>query len=261
MRYFVVADPHGFYTELVRALEEQGFFEQEEPCRLIVCGDALDRGQQAEQTVQFLLQLAREDRLIYIMGNHEELLTDCLLEIASGCESGNVRISSHHVRNGTLDTILQLSGLDRQYAGLHPRELVAAMRATPYYRELLPQAVNYFETEHYVFCHGWLPMEIRDGFPAYRADWREADEDAWSHARWTNGMHAACRDRVLEPGKIVVCGHFHTSYGHSVIEGKCAEWGEGVDYSTFTAPGIIALDGCCAVSGRINCIVLEDDPV
>ena len=44
MRYYVVADTHGFFTEMIDALNEKGFFEDNEPHKLIVCGDLLDRG-------------------------------------------------------------------------------------------------------------------------------------------------------------------------------------------------------------------------
>ena len=63
---------------------------------------------------------------------------------------------------------------------------------------------------------------------------------------------------MLESGKTVVCGHFHTSYGHSKFERKCTEFGEDADFSPFYAEGIIAIDGCTAHSGKVNCIVIED---
>lgn len=31
MRYYVVADTHGFFTEMIDALNEKGFFEDNEP--------------------------------------------------------------------------------------------------------------------------------------------------------------------------------------------------------------------------------------
>ena len=40
MRYYVVADTHGFFTEMIDALNEKGFFEDNEPHKLIVCGDS-----------------------------------------------------------------------------------------------------------------------------------------------------------------------------------------------------------------------------
>ena len=36
MRYYVVADPHGFYSELVSALRDKGFFDDVTPHKLII---------------------------------------------------------------------------------------------------------------------------------------------------------------------------------------------------------------------------------
>ena len=63
---------------------------------------------------------------------------------------------------------------------------------------------------------------------------------------------------VTEAGKTIVCGHWHTSYGHSKFEGKGTEFGKDADFSPYIAPGIIALDACTARSGIVNYIVIED---
>jgi hypothetical protein len=63
---------------------------------------------------------------------------------------------------------------------------------------------------------------------------------------------------VRIPDKTVVCGHWHASYGHAIIEGRCNEFGEGADFSPFFGDGIIAIDACTKVSGKVNCLVLED---
>ena len=55
MRYYVVADPHGYYSALMEALEEGGFFKDEQPHKLIICGDLFDRGPEAVQLQQFVL--------------------------------------------------------------------------------------------------------------------------------------------------------------------------------------------------------------
>ena len=36
MRYYVVSDVHGYYTPLIEALTDKGFFEDKEPRKLIV---------------------------------------------------------------------------------------------------------------------------------------------------------------------------------------------------------------------------------
>ena len=79
----------------------------------------------------------------------------------------------------------------------------------------------------------------------------------WNYARWFNGMEVAHKG-VIEPNKTIVCGHWNSSYGHSVIEGKCSEFGSDADFSPYYGKGIIALDACTAISTKVNCIVLDD---
>ncbi len=263
MKYFVITDPHAFFPAMREALKEAGYFSETGPRRLVLGGDLLDRGKHARAIVDFMLNEAREGRLIYVLGNHEDLLVRCLQDIAHGavCDIalGDYR---RYVSNGTWDTVLQLAELKQREAMDLPEELVRAVRASPFYRELLPLAVNFHETKKHVFCHGWIPvlLDENDRF-CYREDWREADYECWKRARWLNGMELACRYSVTVAGKTVVCGHFHTSYGHSVIEKKGSEWEADADFSPFRAEGILALDACVAYSGIINCAVIEDEEV
>ena len=262
MKYYVVADVHGYYTYLVRALSEAGFFEETEPCKLIVCGDLLDRGPEARETVEFMLRLLAEDRLIYVLGNHEELLVQCLHEISHGGIHEIASGMSHHSHNMTWDTLLQLSGMEESEAYRAPGELVSRVVNSPLYRELLPVCVDYFETPHYIFTHGWLPSHAEGWKPhiqyGYDPEWRDADETEWKRARWYNGMELACLHHVTEAGKTVVCGHWHTSFGHSKIARLCSEWGKDAIFTPFSAEGILAIDACAAASGFINCAVIED---
>lgn len=262
MKYYVVADVHGYLDLLKAALQEAGFFDETEPCKLIVCGDLLDRGPQANEMVAFLMELMKKDQLIYILGNHEDLLVQCLQEIASGRAYEIASGASHHYRNKTWNTLLQLSGMNEIEAYYNFYELIRRVRGSDFYQKLLPKAENYYETEHYIFTHGWIPC-IVDGAGMsvkYRYDpnWRDADIVSWESARWMNGMNLACKHRVLEKGKTIVCGHFHTSYGHAHINHSCNEWGSDADFSPFKADGILAIDACTAYSKKVNCIVIED---
>ena len=65
--------------------------------------------------------------------------------------------------------------------------------------------------------------------------------------------------RTADEEKTVICGHWHTSYGHSKYENACSEFGPDAVFSPYYAPGIIALDACTAHTGFVNCIVLEDN--
>lgn len=265
MKHYVVADPHGYYTHLERALREAGFFDETEPCKVVVCGDLADRGKEADAMIDFMLRLKEEGRLVYILGNHEDLLVQCLHKIAGGGVHEVASGMSHHYHNGTWDTLLQISGMDELSAYNNPYAMVKEVLHSPFYRELLPFGVDYYETKRYIFTHGWIPCFVRGNRPylqyEYNPDWRSEETVIWQRARWFNGMELACKHGVTVPEKTVVCGHWHASYGHALIENKGTEFGSDADFSPFYAEGIIALDACTARSRKVNCIVIEDDPI
>ena len=262
MKYYVTADVHGYYTYLKEALEQAGFFEETEPHKLILCGDLLDRGSEANQLIDFMLELDREGKLIYILGNHEYLLIQCLEEIERGGVHEIASGFSHHSSNGTWGTLLQISGMEELEAYKNPSELVRRVRNSSFYKKLLPTGIDYYETPSYIFTHGWIPCRSKGFRPfirySYDSNWRGADISAWKRARWHNGIELACGRGILEPDKTIVCGHWHTSYGHSKFNQKGTESGDDADFSPFYATGIIALDSCAAISKKVNCILIED---
>ncbi|MBQ4111578.1 MAG: metallophosphoesterase [Clostridia bacterium] len=265
MRYYVITDPHSFYSLVRAALEEKGFFTDPEPHMLIICGDLLDRGPEPVEMQDFAVNLLRSGQLIFIRGNHEDLM-DAMLD---DLEMGNTWLlechDSVHNHNGTWKSALALAGMTDGQGLSYPALLASRVRQSPFYRYLMDSAVNYYETEHYVFTHGWIPCLTNTGstkFASYKTfspnpNWRDADPMDWMNARWYNGMYFACQQGLTLQDKTVVCGHFHTSYGHANIEGNGGE-NLNADYSPFYADGIIALDGCIVRSGLVNCIVLED---
>lgn len=100
-----------------------------------------------------------------------------------------------------------------------------------------------------------VPRLLEKAYTRYISSWREADREQWNRARWFNGMDAA---QTADENKTIVCGHWHTSYGHSKYEHKGTEFGEDADFSPYYGPGIIAIDACTAFSGKVNCLVIED---
>ena len=74
MRYYVVSDIHSFYTEMIKALTEKGYFDDKEPHKLIICGDMFDRGSESVAMQKFIMELLEKDEVILIRGNHEELM-------------------------------------------------------------------------------------------------------------------------------------------------------------------------------------------
>lgn len=247
MKYYVTADIHGFFSIFIHALSNAGYFTDPEPHKLVILGDLFDRGKEAEDLQDFLLD--RWDELILIRGNHEDLFLE-MISIDDGLPY------SHHVSNGTYDTALQLTGYDPAMAQIRHWDFAKAASKTPYVREIIPTMLDYFETENYIFTHGWIPCICSRKEYGYISKWRESSAGEWAKARWYNGMDAV-RDCMEK--KTILCGHWHTSYGHSKYEHKGPEFGPGADFSPYIAPGIIALDACTAYSHRINIFTLEGE--
>ena len=122
---------------------------------------------------------------------------------------------------------------------------------------------GFFEdTEHYIFVHGWIPctsISLNSAEKEYVPipDWRNAGKEQWDKARWINGMEAA-HAGIIESGKTIVCGHWHCSFGHAHYEHDGSEFESNAHFTPYCANGIIALDACTALSGKLNCIVIED---
>ena len=247
MKFFVLSDIHGFYDEMIKALNDAGFDPNNKEHWLVTCGDHFDRGSQPLQVMNYLQGLERK---VLIRGNHEHLLEDC-------CHRGYYEMYDHS--NGTLGTILRLGGGD--VGNTFEECCKTTLTATRAFRKSM---VNYFETKNHIFVHSWIPLKCNDNLPMYytknrkfefNPDWRNANDDDWTTAMWGNPYELA--EQFL-PDKTVVFGHFHTSYPRHVYENK-PEWGAGSDFSIYRGDGYIAIDACCAYSGKINVLVLEDE--
>ena len=260
MKYYVVADPHGYYTYLEQTLRVKGFFEDKEPHKLIICGDLFDRGGEAKKMQEFVLDLLRKDQIILIRGNHEDLAIEFVKNAWRYIQWGLK--SSHHYSNGTVDTFCQLIDMNLYDMAIFPSKAVDLMENTPYIKNIIPSMVDYYETPNYIFVHGWIPCKA-SGFGGqvsnfeYDKKWRKASPKEFELARWYNGMLAVSQG-VIEPNKTIVCGHWHCSYGHSKLEHKGCEFGENADFSPYIGKGIIALDACTIESRKINCIIIND---
>ena len=257
MRYYVTADIHGFFDEFKTALAEKGFFADTEPHKLVICGDIFDRGSQAPELQNFILDLLDKDEVILIRGNHEDLA----LELLNRWQRGSY-LQYHHYTNGTIDTVCQLTGSTPKDLSCTPDEVGRSFLKNPYIQKVIPSMLDYYETPNYIFVHGWIPCTVISSESnmteyVFIENWRAENEQAWDRARWINGM-AAAHGGVVEKVKTIVCGHWHCSFGHANYEGKGGEFDNDPDFSPYFGDGIIELDACTAVSKRVNCIIIED---
>ena len=148
MRYYVISDPHSYYTLVRDALEEKGFFTDPEPHKLVICGDLLDRGPEPLEMVEFVISLIRADQLIFIRGNHEDLM-DILLDTL---ERGEMWLleqhESVHNHNGTWKSALALADMTDRQGLSYPSVLATRVRQSSFYTYVMSSALDFYETEH-----------------------------------------------------------------------------------------------------------------
>lgn len=253
MIFYIFSDCHGFYDELINALDEAGFDKNNPEHFLIGAGDFIDRGSKPIEVIDYLMNL---ERFIGIRGNHEILMEELL------CRGYP---KSHDWSNGTMQSVIDLA------PDAKVREeafSIADKKLKPFYDKL----VNYVELKNYVITHGFIPVNCKGGLPQYyynsyrmkknifskRDDWRNASQFDWNEATWLNGMAVAMNGVEIE--KCIIVGHYHTSWGHAIQDKTFNEFGKDADFSPFYYKDkLIAIDGCTAHSRKVNVVVLEDD--
>ena len=259
-KYFVSSDIHGFYTEYMTALQNAGFDANNPEHMLIICGDMFDRGLEARELLSFFIKMDNSERLIFIRGNHEDLLDGLLFD-------DNCQPRSSDYSNGTVSTIEQLTEDRFSVQYYHAHDIIATLKDIGLLK-LFSHALNYYEGKNYIFVHGWIPVACDGGEIYYDPKWREADHSRWNEARWENGM-AMANLGLLEPNKTIVCGHWHASYGNirkqrpnkSEIDYRHLEFSDNELFKPYYNNGIIAIDACTSFTHLCNVIVFTEDEI
>lgn len=293
-RYFVCSDVHGFYDEWMLALSNAGFDLDDPEHILIVCGDVFDRGRQPLDVYKFIKSLPRERRIL-VRGNHESLLKDMV-------ERGYAL--DHDISNGTKTTVYDIAGIDEKklYEKAFKERPPLGDKLSDYdgeewvnYRKKIDDMfyearkkafegrklkgilkwiasdewVDFAEIGKYVFVHAFIPLKsiglVEKG---YREDWRDASHEEWEDAKWgcpwklyLKGLFKPEEDN----GKILVCGHWHTSDFWNRLEWPhdMSKWLDVYEsnpiYKSEKHPGIIGLDACTAATGVVNVLVLDEE--
>ena len=269
-KFFVTSDVHSFLDELMTELTENGFETDNKDHILCICGDLFDRGSQPRQLFEFVKELQAQDRLVYVAGNHESLLFDCMHEIACGKVP-----SQHHFHNKTVETICRICDQSEWiiYDPTWRDKICETMQ--PVLDFISDNCVDYAEIGDFVLVHGWIPATTKDKLPyhytrnrkfEFNPNWRDASSEEWEQARWLNGMEMW--KNVGHPeNKTVICGHWHCSWGWSHLKQERKEfpptnykdWQRS--FEPFIDDGIMAIDACTAYSGLCNVIVIEEDEI
>lgn len=238
-KLFVVSDIHGHYTELMKALDHVGFDGKDEDHIFVSCGDLFDRGEENASVYDFVRGLQQK---ILIKGNHEDMLCRVL-------EQGS--ITDIELWNGTDRTVAEMLGEEAVDENGHFDRTVHAEKIDEI-TAFVDSMLDYYETEKYVFTHGWLPITFEGRFPQISRSFRNASEAEWRDARFLEWQQLYSVGAVLE-GKTIVCGHRPARLGSmfdASREPDCSE--------PFYGEGLIAIDAGTVRSGRVNVLVIEE---
>lgn len=296
-KYFIASDIHSFYRPFKQALTEAGWNKNSKSHRLVILGDIFDRGRDTVKVYDFIRSVPKERRIL-VKGNHEELFLSLL----------DKRIPEEHdYSNGTVDSFLQIAKREREYLNrplliydflntdvqwlsgekrnerfrfaskLADAELAKRFEAVK--KEVIASGipawlksdewVDYFELGDCVMVHSFIPLkDCCEYFPNWRTD---ASELEWSYARWGCPYRLFDSGLFKEPGKTLVCGHWHAIdfrrhykelNGRYDIE-ELAFYPESLPlFGTFKhtneqGQSIIKLDACKVISDCVNVFVLE----
>ena len=254
--YFITADIHGFYQQMMRALKKAGFDRKNPEHILIVCGDIFDRGPDSVKVYKFLKSLPKARRIL-VLGNHELLLRD-LIKRGYFCE--------HDYYNGTLGTVCQFTGAEYIDCVQDPETVCEQFKKKKVLDWIFSNEWKYYaEIGNYIFVHSWIPVNIVDGTNIYdcdastqiksRPDWREATDKEWEDATW--GCPWLMAQKGLVPkGYTVVCGHWTAAEFPRYLDKNLTNY---PNYNIYRGHGCIALDACTVRSGFCNVLVLTED--
>lgn len=234
-KLFVVSDIHGHYTLLIDALNRAGFERKNPDHQLICCGDYFDRGKENVEVLRFFEGL---NQPVLLRGNHEDLLLKLLY---------TGKLLPHHYINGTLQTLENFFGKHFVDPADDTIDFSGKTRTVDRICQFIQSTVDYYETDHYVFVHGWLPENADT--PDAR---KNASPEDWAKARWVKWSERYVGQPPLA-GKTLICGHFPTFYANAFDKNR-----KKSDASIFYGNGLIAIDAGTADSHSVNVLVLEN---
>lgn len=251
MTYFVFSDPHGNYEALITAITEMGYDAANPQHQLIGCGDYFGRAARSNSDCvdiwRYLTSPHHANKPICIRGNHESIIIDAI---------ERRHLTETDIYNGEHNTFASFLG---RYPNQVKRDYYLQFDAAKVmmnigFYDWLKSLPWYFETEHYIFTHGFVPLQW------FGKKWKLSDLGDWE---WNTASWAKTPDYIwtldqthTKIDKTVVFGHWRAKELNERFAGK---W-EEVDCDIYVDKErkLIGLDTTTALSHKVGCIILED---
>lgn len=251
MTYFVFADPHGNYEALINAITEMGYDAANPQHQLIGYGDYFGRAARSNSDCvniwKYLTSPHHANKPICIRGNHEGIIIDAI---------ERRQLTETDIYNGEHNTFASFLG---RYPNQVKRDYYLQFDAAKVmmnvgFYDWLKSLPWYFETEHYIFTHGFVPLQW------FGKKWKLSDLGDWE---WNTASWAKTPDYIwtldqthTKIDKTVVFGHWRAKELNEKFAGK---W-EEVDGDIYVDKErkLIGLDTTTALSHKVGCIVIKD---
>lgn len=251
MTYFVFADPHGNYEALLAAITEMGYDAANPKHQLIGCGDYFGRAAQINSDCmniwRYLTSPHHTNKPICIRGNHESILIDAI---------ERRQLTETDIYNGEHNTFASFLGRypnQVKYDCCLQFDAAKAMIDVGFY-DWLKSLPWCFETEHYIFTHGFVPMM----YFARGVELGDFDDWSWARASWAKTPDdIKTLDLInIKSHKTIVFGHWRAKELNERFAGK---W-EEVDGDIYVDKErkLIGLDTTTVLSHKVGCVIIED---
>ncbi len=176
MNYFAIGDVHGELFKL-KSLIGRLFLQNDDV--IVMLGDYIDRGKHSFEVIDYLIELSKQFKCVFLKGNHELMFMDYLSGINEDI----------FLWNGGKKTLLsyEKNGYNAHYYNsVEEREIPVSH--LDFFRGLQP----YYEVEDYIFVHaGIFPDTPMENMPDEILYWDRSF--VYNAAKYK--------------GKTVVCGH------------------------------------------------------
>lgn len=255
MKYFVFADPHGDYEALLSILNENGYDKANPNHQLIGLGDYFGRAAQSKLDCVNIWKYLKSDKHvnkpICLRGNHESILIEAIHRRG---------LTETDILNGEHNTFAS-------FADVYPNQIkydcqrqfeVCKRMFNCGFVSWLESLPWYYETNNYVFVHGFVPVSYFSGTSLQEL--RSYDWNSLSWAKTPDFIRAMDEmPNILErraAGKTIVFGHWRAK---ELNEKFLYKWEpEDGDIYFDEERKLIGLDCTTVLSHKVGCIVLED---
>lgn len=264
-KMFFISDIHGHYKEMIDALTNAGFNENDKSHLLVVLGDIGDRGDSVLSVYEYLKELVDKGSAIVIRGNHETMLIDFLEGSNSPFNYMNngmdETIADFWHRTAPFESWCLLEGqcemnLENyaKWANICRKDI---MEEYPWLLDWLKSLPRYFESKNYIGVHGAIDTEVENWHYPHCSLY---NLNGWDALEFDDGSFFG--KTITNTDKTIIIGHFGTAhlrkiYNYSPNKNLLGEY----DILKRKDGRVIAIDATTCLSKKVNVLIIDDEEI